>query len=68
VNRAYARKIVADFESFVEANAVAGAGHPDLFEWHAQRLAVARERMIRRLMGLPADPGLRMPEQPEVEY
>jgi hypothetical protein len=68
MNRQYARKVVLDFEAAVEANAMAGAGHPDLIEWHGERLAVARERMIRRVMGLPADPGLRMPDQPEVEY
>lgn len=67
MNRAYANKIVRDFEAYVYEDAMAGAGHPDLVDWHAQRLAVARERMICRVMGRPL-PKLRMPEQPEVDY
>jgi hypothetical protein len=67
VNRAYANKLVREFESYVEMDAMAGAGHPDLVGWHAERLAIARERMICRLMGRPL-PELRMPPQPEVEY
>ena len=65
MKRAYANKIVRDFEAYVYEDAMAGAGHPDLFDWHAERLAIARERMICRLMGLPL-PKLRMPPEPEV--
>jgi hypothetical protein len=67
MNRGYANKIVRDFEAYVYEDAMAGSGHPGLVEWHAERLAVARERMICRLLGLPL-PKLRMPPEPEVEY
>lgn len=66
-SRRSAALIVAAFERAVEDAAMRGAGHPDLMGWHLDRLAVARERLIRYLMGQPvAD--LRMPPQPEVEY
>lgn len=68
MNRGYALKIVRDFEAIVDADTMAGAGHPALIEWHGERLAIARERMVRRLMGLPPDPELRMPEQPDLRY
>jgi hypothetical protein len=67
MKRAYANRIVREFEAYVEQDAMAGAGHPDLIEWHAERLAIARERLIRRLMGGPW-PTLRMPEPPDVRY
>lgn len=67
MNRSYANKIVRDFEAYVYEDTMAGSGHPDLVDWHAERLAIARERLICRLTGAPL-PRLRMPEQPEVEY
>ena len=66
-NRRSAAKIVTEFQQFVEAAAFAGSGHPDLVEWHRERLAIARERMIRRLTG-DSRPTAYMPRQPEISY
>lgn len=66
MNRAYANKLVRHFEALAYEDAMAGAGHPMLRDWHADRLAIARERLICRLAGQPA-PKLRMPERPDTE-
>lgn len=65
-SRNAAARIVASFERIVEDAAHAGAGHPDLFDWHKDRVAAARERVIRHLTDDPRP--VRMPEQPEVSY
>lgn len=65
-SRRSAALIVAAFERIVEDAAMSGSGHPDLMGWHAERLAVARERITLYLMG--EQPKLRTPEQPEVRY
>lgn len=65
-SRNAAARIVASFERIVEDAAHAGAGHPDLFDWHQERLAAARERIIRHLTGDPRP--VVLPEQPEVYY
>jgi hypothetical protein len=66
-NRRSATKIVTEFQRFVEAEVMAGAGHPDLVEWHRERLAIAKERMIRRLTG-DSRPTEYMPRQPEIDH
>lgn len=65
-SRNTAARIVASFERVVEDAAFAGSGHPDLLEWHAERLAAARERLIRHIIGDKRV--VRLPERPEIEY
>jgi hypothetical protein len=68
-SRKSAAQIVASFERYVEDAAMAGGGHPDLIEWHKERLLIARERIIQHIMGNPlAAAALKMPPQPHVEY
>jgi hypothetical protein len=67
MDRTKANRLVRDFEAVVQDEAHSGAGHPDLFDWHRERLKVARERLIRHMAGQDTK-GLRMPRQPEVEY
>lgn len=66
-NRTQAKRIVTIFEQFVEASVMAGAGNPYLIDWKRERMAIARERMIRRLSGdsRPTDP---MPPRPETRH
>lgn len=66
MKRNTAARIVASFERIVEDAAEAGAGHPDLFDWHKRRLDAARERLIRHIIGDKRP--VRLPEQPDVEY
>lgn len=65
--RRSAAKIVTDFQRYVENATLAGSGHPELVEWHQDRLRIAKERMVRRLTG-DSRPTEYMPRQPDVEY
>ena len=66
ISRNTAARIVASFERIVDDAAMAGGGHPDLREWHAERLALARERLIRHIIGDKRQ--VRLPPQPEIDY
>lgn len=66
ISRNTAARIVASFERIVEDAAHAGGGHPDLFDWHAERLAAARERLIRHIIGDKRR--VVLPPQPEIDY
>lgn len=63
-NRTQAARIVTIFEQFVREDEMRGGGHPDLMDWHHERYLIARERMIRRLIGDPQSTEY-MPLKPE---
>lgn len=66
MNRIGAAQAADALIRIAQDEAFAGSGHPELVEWHRERLAAARERVIRHLIADPRP--VRMPAKPDVEY
>lgn len=66
---AAADRIVQALIRIAQDEAMAGADHPDLRDWHSERLALAKQRVVFRLMGEhQAADRIRLPERPEIDY
>lgn len=66
---ASADRMVQALIRVAQDEAMAGADHPDLREWHTERLAAAKQRLVLRLMGdHQAAERIRLPERPEIDY